>query len=130
MKYDMTMPCDTCPFRREGGVRLHPGRARDIAGMMLDSRGGEFPCHKTVDYSDGGDEPEETENTKHCAGALIFSEVNRTGGTQMMRIMERVGMYDRRQFTAAAKALVFNTLEEMLKANQKGAKSCRSSKRK
>lgn len=48
--FDLKRPCDNCPFRKEGGIRLHPGRAREIARGQIDNPGMTFPCHKTVDY--------------------------------------------------------------------------------
>lgn len=52
---------------------------------MLSPDGGSFPCHKTVNHSDEG---EDTSRSKHCAGALIFAEKN-GNATQIMRIMEQ-----------------------------------------
>jgi hypothetical protein len=40
---------------------------------------GDFPCHKTVDYSDG-EGGQITENSKRCTGAAIFLENVRPGG--------------------------------------------------
>lgn len=102
----MTTPCAECPFlRTKGAVRLRRGRIEEIAGMMLDSGGGTFPCHKTMDT------PRET----HCAGALIFAEKN-GNATQMMRIAERINHngtgYDPRKLNMEAD--VFDDLEEML----------------
>lgn len=50
MDYKLKRPCANCPFRREGGIPLTRGRIREIAGMMLHSQGGSFPCHKTVNH--------------------------------------------------------------------------------
>lgn len=118
----MTKPCPTCPFLREGGIRIHPHRAREIADMMLDSQGGVFPCHHTVDHDriddeDGSYLPGSSD--VHCAGALIFNEIVGKCGTQMMRIAERLRLYDPSKFTAEVKALVFATRREMLAANRK-----------
>lgn len=93
MHYKMTTPCDQCPF-------LDP----KVSGMKFTMKAlrahasGEFACHKACDL------PEEGENagqyterpgdvTPHCAGVLIFLE-KRNAPHQMMRIMERLGMYD------------------------------------
>lgn len=114
MDYDLTKPCADCPFRKGTPMSLHPDRVTEITDMMLDSQGGVFPCHKTVDYD--SEEAEEGEGWRtgkqHCAGALIFAEKHKNA-TQMMRIAERLGMYD------AAKVLensdlVFDSVEEMM----------------
>lgn len=89
MKYNMTEPCDACPFIKGSGFRLQ--RLRQFAAN-------EFPCHKAsdlVDTEDGVGEFHEKRNgkTPHCAGALIFNE-KRGEPHQMMRICERIGMYD------------------------------------
>jgi len=92
MKYSMTGPCDACPFlntpNMKRGFTLR--RLKEFASS-------EFPCHKTadvVDDDDGSSEFQATKNSLHCAGALIFNE-KRGHANQMMRICERLGMYDR-----------------------------------
>lgn len=117
MDYDMKKPCDNCPFRRGTPMRLTKGRVKEIAGMMLSTTGGEFPCHKTtVPASDDDCERTDTKHSKHCAGALIFAEVHKTS-TQMMRICERLRMYDYKALMAnkAVVAEVFGSVQEMLK---------------
>lgn len=120
MHYDLLKPCSDCPFLREGGVRLTSARVEEIAGMMLDTGGGTFPCHKTTVEAEDGLEREATSSSQHCAGALIFAEKNETA-TQMMRIAERLGMYDARKMMSDKKAVdsVFQNLEEMLECNSK-----------
>ena len=56
---------------------------------------GEFACHKTCELTeeDGG-EFTPRKGSVHCAGALIYLE-KRDRPHQMMRICERLGMYDR-----------------------------------
>jgi hypothetical protein len=122
MNFTMTEPCSDCPFRRVGGIRLTPDRVEEIAGMMLDGQGGTFPCHKTVDYGqedDDGDgdsltwRPSGTKEV-HCAGALIFAE-KLGNATQMMRIAERLRMYDARKLMGSpAVAEVFDSIDEMM----------------
>ena len=107
MRYDLKKPCDECPFLREGGVRLTRERIKEIAGMMLSANGGHFPCHKTTGVAGNCD----GKNEQHCAGALIFAEKNGTT-TQMMRIAERLGMYDASQLVG--KERVFCGINEML----------------
>ncbi len=113
----MTTPCADCPFLRKGGIPLTKDRIREIGGMMLSSAGGEFPCHRTVEYDDEGEEsvyhvPGKAEI--HCAGALAFAEKH-GNSTQMMRICERLGLYDSRKITDEVKNLVWNSLKEWLK---------------
>jgi hypothetical protein len=109
--YAMTAPCESCPFRREGGIRLTAGRIREIGGMMLDSQGGTFHCHKTTEHDDDNDEYIPTGNEIECAGALIFAEKN-GNQTQMMRIAGRLGLYN--PDSMQDKDSVFDTLAEML----------------
>lgn len=93
MKFDLPRPCNNCPFRSDKPFPLHPQRALDI--MSGDHT---FACHKTVDYDQPTDEEGrcdgvETENSQHCAGFLILRE-KMSKPTQMMRIAERLGLYD------------------------------------
>lgn len=90
MKFEMTTPCSECPFRTDIRGYLRPGRSKEIISALLS--GQTFSCHKTNEYLDG--EVIETHITQHCAGALIFLEKNERPN-QMMRWMERIGMYDR-----------------------------------
>ena len=117
MHYTMTAPCTDCPFLRDGGIRLTRGRIREIAGGMLNSQGIEFQCHKTVIWDDDEDDSViRTERDQHCAGALIFAE-KQGCATQMMRISERLGLYDAAALMANTAAMdrVFGSLSEMLK---------------
>lgn len=121
MKYDLKAPCNNCPFRRDGHIALNTARAAEIASMMLCSRGGTFPCHKTVkreEDSDGNEHNRATSDSQHCAGALIFAEKNQTA-TQMMRIAERLHLYDAQALMAneVAKEMVFDDLDELLDAH-------------
>jgi hypothetical protein len=120
MQFDLLKPCSNCPFLRKGGCRLMEYRVREIAGAMLDTQGTVFACHKTTPEDDDG-EPQIIHSSRHCAGALIFAEKNKTA-TQMMRIMERMGYYDARKLMKDKRtvARVFSTLKEMLAVNKKG----------
>lgn len=116
MKWDMKKPCGNCPFKRRGHIPLHPERVQEIAGMMLDSQGGVFPCHKTTQLDDDG-EPIGREGQVHCAGALCFAEKHGTS-TQMMRIAGRLGMYDPTPLERwSVQVEVFDTLDEMQDAH-------------
>jgi hypothetical protein len=84
MKYNLTEPCDACPFLIGSGFTYR---------SLAEHASGEFACHKACTLDDGvyvarGDK------TPHCAGALIFLE-KQDKPHQMMRICERLGMYDR-----------------------------------
>lgn len=96
MKYTMTTPCDACPFLKSMAHGFSMRRLEEFAG-------GEFPCHKTakLDDSDLDSGYEATEDSLHCAGALIFNE-KREQPHQMMRICERLGFYDMRKLNMEA----------------------------
>lgn len=84
MKYTMTEPCDKCPFRNKMKNGFTIERLHQFAS-------GAFPCHKTATNTESGF----ISNNKSvaCAGSLIFLE-KRNSPSQMMRIAERLGMYD------------------------------------
>ena len=106
--YTMTTPCDACPFLRTAVMLLTPGRIREIARAVAprDGQGREFHCHKTTEVggAKGGAEIQ-------CAGALIYCE-KQDRSTQLMRICERIGMYDRTQL--ASPELVWNNVNDWL----------------
>ena len=116
MHFNMTKPCNNCPFRKDGFIPLHPGRAEDIANVML-HEGGTFTCHKTARSLNARRAGvQET----HCAGALLFVEKNGGGPEQnnMLRIAYRLGLYNPDDFTnKKAQQLVFDTKEEMVDAH-------------
>lgn len=115
MKFEVTRPCSNCPFLKEGGIRLSRARAKEIGGMMLSRDGGTFPCHKTtVDTEDGEDRMVGSESL-HCAGALIFAE-KQGFANQMMRIAERLGIYDASKLDKASFGGVFDSLKQMVRA--------------
>ena len=115
MEYNLRRPCAQCPFRSDINPFLTRARAMEIA-TSLDRA--EFPCHKTLDYSQAANndgEGAETDKTAHCAGALIVLErMNKP--SQMMRICERLGFYDRSKLDM--KASVFGTLSAFVKAQR------------
>ena len=90
MDYTLTTPCAECPFLKKNAASYGKRRLTEFAR-------GEFPCHKTakmvVDEDDGESKYVPTDDSLHCAGALIYHE-KRSTTTQMMRICERLGMYD------------------------------------
>lgn len=90
MKFDLVSPCKECPFRTDVEPYLLPERAEEICDAL--ERGQTFSCHKTNDYS--GEDVRETSDSQHCAGALIMLEKMEMPN-QMMRIAERLRIYDR-----------------------------------
>lgn len=98
MTYTMTTPCRDCPFLKKN--RKAYGLRR-----LLQFCKGAFHCHKTgvCDESneDAGGEFLPTSTSQYCAGALIFLE-RRKAPHQMMRIAERLGMYDRTKLNMKA----------------------------
>lgn len=97
MQYNMTEPCDACPFLKGSGFQWK---------SLEEHASGEFPCHKACDLVEDeevGSHYREKKNgkTPHCAGALIFLEKQNTPH-QMMRICERIGMYDRTKLNMEA----------------------------
>jgi hypothetical protein len=65
-------PCEMCPFREHGGVKLSRARAREIIrGLTEEERA--FPCHETIEYDD--DLPRgfrATRKSRHCYGAAVL----------------------------------------------------------
>jgi len=111
MKYTMKSPCPQCPFRTDNRFYLRPGRVRAIAAALVR---GEFPCHKTAEHDEEGDW-KRTGDEVHCAGALILLEKSGRP-SQMMRIAERLGIYDRR--TIDMEAPVFASFGAMASAQE------------
>lgn len=97
MHYTMTTPCAQCPFLKKHAKSYGMKKLRAFAA-------GEFACHKTaelVEDEETGSEYQANDDSQHCAGALIFLE-KRDEPHQMMRIVERLGMYDRTKMNMAA----------------------------
>lgn len=92
MRYNMTEPCDACPFLKGSGF---PYRS------LMEHASGEFPCHKACELDEDDTYVPRNEKTPHCAGALIFLE-KQNRPHQMMRICERLGMYDRTKLNMKA----------------------------
>lgn len=89
--YDMVEPCPDCPFRDDIPAYLHPERYEELSNEE-----GEFPCHKTTTWDDDKGVHIDCDKEKVCAGFLILNE-NSDTPNQMMRIAERLGIYDRRK---------------------------------
>lgn len=110
--YAMTSPCDNCPFRSDVKPYIRAARVVEIRQSLMRS---EFPCHKTVEYDDDGDAVRSNAEI-HCAGALILLE--REGQPfQMMRIAERLGIYDASKLNMDAP--VYESFNAMVKAHRK-----------
>jgi hypothetical protein len=90
---------------------------KEIAGNMCSPDGKTFACHKTT--ADVNGQLAEVSSSRHCAGALIYSE-NHKNATQIMRIAERLGMYDARKLKAEKEIVdrVFDSMKELQKANR------------
>jgi hypothetical protein len=115
MKYTLVHPCSNCPFRCDVPGYLSRARAREIARALtaLDQT---FSCHKLNEFGEDEETGEgmvtEGERAQHCAGALILLE-KLDSPNQMMRICERLGLYDRRKLKMDAP--VFDTAEEFVR---------------
>lgn len=88
MKFDLKTPCKDCPFIKSSSTNmtLAEGRIEEIVDDIRD--GMTFTCHKTLE------KPKNEQ--QHCGGALIFLE-KENRPNQMMRIAERIGVYDYRK---------------------------------
>lgn len=114
MSYKLTTPCPQCPFRTDIAPYLQPERVREIEHNL---HRGEFYCHKTTNSDRFNGEEEgngsyynPSGHEEHCAGALILLE-KLERPSQMMRIAERLGLYDRRNLNMDAP--VFDTFDAM-----------------
>jgi hypothetical protein len=118
VNFDLCKPCDNCPFRREGGIRLFRTEAAKLASTVLLGVEFGFLCHKTVVFEedDGGQlRSKRHENEQHCAGALIFAEKNNVP-TMLMRKAEQDGAYSSGALMSGnpAVAEVFDNPSEMV----------------
>lgn len=89
--FKLISPCAKCPFRRDVPGYLRPERVASICDALL--RDQSFICHATLKLP--------SHDRQHCAGATIFLE--RQGRpNQMMRVSERLGLYDHRKLNMDA----------------------------
>ena len=104
-KYALIRPCARCPFRNDITPYLREWRIYDIEASLVQ---GEFYCHETTYLDNQVDEngeyleyyvPQGSEIV--CAGSLILLE-KLERPSQMMRISERLGLYDMRKLDMAA----------------------------
>ena len=113
MNYTKIKPCNNCPFRNDIKPYLRSRRVEQIRDGLVR---GDFPCHKTTVESESDDgEMRATDESLHCAGALILLE-RLNEPSQMMRICERLGMYDRRKLDMDSP--IFESWEEMRDAQE------------
>lgn len=84
MNFNLKKPCKECPFIKGSctNITLREGRLEEIVKDIRSDMS--FICHKTLDNKE----------KEHCGGALIFLE-KENNPNQMMRIAERIGLYDR-----------------------------------
>jgi len=122
MDYDKYEPCSDCPFRCDIKAYLTYDRVQDLEDSL---ERGSFPYHKTLDYNtlekagheEGDLLPDEVEKkAKHCAGALILMEKEERP-SQMMRICERIGLYDRRKLDMDAP--IYDSFADMADAQDR-----------
>jgi hypothetical protein len=100
MKFKLTEPCSECPFLKSKAKFYGRRRLNEFAEQA-------FPCHKTaavVEDDEGSSEFAAKETSQFCAGVLIYCE-KRDAPNQMMRIAERLGMYDRTKLNMNAKVI-------------------------
>jgi hypothetical protein len=111
MRYDLTTPCSSCPFRTDRPFHLRPERGESIAKSILGNT--PFACHKTIDYdNDGGHTASDRE--QHCAGALIILERQLSSPTLLLHLARRAGIYDPDKLDSNAP--VYSSLEVWLAA--------------
>jgi hypothetical protein len=72
----MKTPCDACPFLNENKDILTHNKRQEISDSI--HHDGDFPCHKTVDYT--GEEGVVRRDSKRCTGAAIYLEHTAKGG--------------------------------------------------
>lgn len=106
MKHDLKTPCVNCPFRKNIEPFLRKERAREISSALMQDKS--FQCHKTIDLPNS--------KHQHCAGAMIMLEkIERPN--QMMRISERLGLYDRSKLKMDED--VFDDFQDFIDAQRK-----------
>lgn len=109
MKYTKTSPCNNCPFRNDIKPFITAARCEEIL------TGGEFACHKTTTPTEDGMDMEATDKSVHCAGVLIVLE-KMEEPHQMMRICERIGLYDASKLDMDAP--VYDSVCEAIEAHE------------
>lgn len=114
--YSLKTPCANCPFRTDVKPYITAGRVRDILTAP-----GEFYCHKTIKPQagdgDDGDDGDVVDDSRAvvCAGFLIVLE-NEGVPNQMMRIAERLGLYDPSKLKMDAP--VYGSVDDAIQAHK------------
>ncbi|MEC0225926.1 hypothetical protein [Paenibacillus alba] len=96
MRFNLRRPCKDCPFIQGSrtNTTLAEGRIESIVSDLMD--GMTFACHKTIEFKSSEQE--------HCAGALQYLE-REERPNQLMRIAERIGLYDHRKLEQCAELI-------------------------
>src|ERR1041385_6471860 len=117
-EYGLITPCANCPFRTDIRPYITVARVREILSSQ-----GEFHCHKTIEVGDSANDRDETwgevlDDTKAqvCAGFLICLEHDEAPN-QMMRIAERLGLYDASKLRMDAP--VYRGMDAAIRAHRK-----------
>jgi len=113
MNFSMRKPCPQCPFRTDIRPFISAERAEEITDALVYG-GATFACHKTIGFDDDGGS-HDLPDSEHCAGAMIMLEHMETPN-QMMRIAERLGIYDRTKLKMDSP--VYESADEMIEAHQ------------
>ena len=102
--FALSEPCRDCPFRSDIDFPLSRERRDDIAESV--TRGEQFVCHKTVDYT--AEDSRRQDHATACAGSR---EVARRSGvvSQLEQIAERLGIPVKEVNQSAR---VYDSLEE------------------
>lgn len=97
--FALRRPCADCPFRKEGGVHLEPGRLAGIVDGLMSGEHTTFHCHKTVHSARTGGEWDDDGNYRAsgqesmCAGAIVYLEKAKRP-TVGMKLGVLYGLYD------------------------------------
>lgn len=96
MKFDLTSPCNECPFRNDG---VPFGLAEERVWEILGGNDAHpwptpsFPCHKTLHYDNGG-KGRAHYKSQQCAGVMIIlTRENRLN--DILQVAERLGVWRR-----------------------------------
>lgn len=114
--FKQRVPCSTCPFKKDGGVRHTPEMMASYIAHHTTYPGATFPCHKSVPESDDRTGWSAWQDGQVlCAGGLLFAaKVGAENG--IMAFGRAVGWYDPEAQTPEERALVFDSVDEMLAA--------------
>lgn len=108
VQYNLTKPCDNCPFSKTQKGFLAGERIKEIAEGLI-SKGEYFICHKTLEKQD--------EDQSHCAGALLFLEhQDLAPQNQSVRIAERLRLYDHTKLDMDYP--VFTNIEDLIEHHE------------